>query len=123
MLKPLGSFNFAFSNLSSAAAIGSAGTGASFTAPSPSGRPCCHDGGGAPGCAAAGAGWLAGDGLTTGCCAKSGPAATTRPAASAASSNTVREHDRIVFIAHSSPAGVVGDAARSVEPDVRASEY
>src|SRR5438067_2077314 len=63
-----------------AVAIGSAGTGASLTAPSPSGRPCCHDGGGVPPCAvvpglgAPGAGaWAAGacaagaGGLTIGC--------------------------------------------------------
>src|SRR5438128_1752178 len=117
MLKPLGSFSLAFGSLSSAVAIGSAGTGASFTAASPSGRPCCHDGGGvgacaaepgpAPGCAACGiGGWLGGDGFTAGCCAASGPAMATSPVARAAS-NTVR-----VFIANSSPDGVVDDALR-----------
>src|SRR5712691_12680414 len=128
MLKPLGSFSLAFGSLSSAVAIGSAGTGASFTAASFSGRPSCHEGGGvgacaagppgacepgpAPGCAACGTGgWLGGDGFTAGCCAASGPAMATRPVASAAS-NTVREHDSIVFIAHSSPGGVIGDALR-----------
>src|SRR5712692_9054645 len=94
MLKPLGRFSFAFGSLSSAVAIGSAGTGASFAAPSPSGRPCAHGGGAAgacaepgpaPGCAAGGiGGWAGGDGFTAGCCAATGPAVSSQ-AASAAS--------------------------------------
>src|SRR5256714_13793135 len=79
MLNPLGSDSLLAGSLSMAVAIGNAGTGASFTAPSPSGRPCCQEGGGvgacavvpglgAPGAGAAAGAWAAGaGGLVIGC--------------------------------------------------------
>src|SRR6187551_2392609 len=75
MLKPFGSFSFAVGNLLGESAIGGAGTGASLTAASASGRPCCHDGGGVGACAAGpGAGAPPGAGAapggTAGACAE-----------------------------------------------------
>src|ERR1700728_3697339 len=65
MLKPGGTFSFAVGNLSTAAAIGGAATGASFAAASLAGRPIMGEPGGSAGAAvcAGAAGGLAG------CCA------------------------------------------------------
>src|ERR1700722_19565110 len=73
MLKPGGTLSFAVGNLSTAAAIGGAATGASFAAASLAGRPITGEPGrntraarcadaGAAGCAVAAGGWV-------GCCA------------------------------------------------------
>jgi hypothetical protein len=98
-------------------AIGSAGTGASIAAPSPSGRPCCQEGGGC-GCAdcAAGLGGLArgcepgpapgwaeggtagctgGEGFTAGCCAASGDGMAVRTTKLAASHGTRERNDAV----------------------------
>src|SRR5438270_3120080 len=101
MLKPSGNFSFAVGSLSTAVAIGSAGTGANFDSTAVFGAPCIHDGGAAGACAeGAGAGlvsgcdpgpapgwadggtggWAGGDGLTAGCCAQPGAAAAIIPA-------------------------------------------
>src|SRR5712692_225480 len=81
--------------------IGSGLTGAILATSGVSGRPCAQDGGGAPGACAASPGTGAGDELTAGalvcCCAPTGPTTAANPLARAAS-NTVREHDRSVFM-------------------------
>src|ERR1700722_10256557 len=72
MLKPGGSLNFAVGNLSTAAAIGGATTGASFAAASPSGRPIRAEPGGSAGLAAGSGAAAAGGeaaGGVAGCCA------------------------------------------------------
>src|SRR6266852_8482614 len=98
MWKFAGSFSLATGSLSAAVGIGGGETGAMLAAAGLSGRPCAHDGGGAPGCGAASPGTAAGLGLTAGCCAATGGAAAANPAANAAI-NTFREHDSIVFMA------------------------
>src|SRR5438067_13560561 len=71
-LKIFGSFSLATGSLSAGVAIGGGATGASFTAASLSGRPCCQDGGGvgaAPWAVVAGGvdGAAAGGALVRGC--------------------------------------------------------
>src|SRR5438874_4664008 len=118
MLKLSGNFSFAVGSLSTAVAIGSAGTGANFDSAAVLGAPCIHEGGAAGACAeAAGAGlvggcdpgpapgwaeggtggWAAGDGLTGGCCAQASAVAATIPAATAPN-NRLREPDRMEFM-------------------------
>jgi len=119
MLKPSGNFSLAVGSLSTAVAIGSAGTGANFASAALLGAPCIQEGGAAGACAeGAGAGlvngcdpgpapgwaedgtggWVGDDGLTAGCCAQAGAAAATIPAATAAN-NRLRERDRTEFMA------------------------
>src|ERR1700738_4322902 len=109
MLKPSGNFSFAVGSLSTAVAIGSAGTGANFASAAVLGAPCIQEGGAAGACAEggggrAGVGWAEGgtgggvgdDGLTAGCCGQAGAAAATIPAATAPN-NRLRECDRMEF--------------------------
>src|SRR5437016_8764419 len=119
MLKPSGNFSLAVGSLSTAVAIGSAGTGANFASAAVLGAPCIQEGGVAGACAEeAGAGlvngcdpgpapgwaedgtggWVGDDGLTAGCCAQAGAAAATIPAATAAD-HTPREHERTAVMA------------------------
>src|SRR6267143_487348 len=116
MVKPSGNFSVAVGSLSTAVAIGSAGTGANFASAALLGAPCIQEGGAAGACAeGAGAGlvigcdpgpapgWAEGGtvgwlgGLTAGCCAQAGAAAAI-PAATAPN-NKLRERDRMEFIA------------------------
>src|SRR6266853_3714885 len=118
MLKPSGNFSVAVGSLSTAVAIGSAGTGANFASAAVLGAPCIQPGGAAGACAeGAGAGlvngcdpgpapgwaeggaggWLGDDGLTACCCAQAGAAAAI-PAATAPN-NRLRERDRMEFMA------------------------
>src|ERR1700722_9140981 len=116
MLKPSGNFSFAVGSLSTAVAIGSAGTGANFASAAVLGAPCIQEGGAAGACAeeagaglvngcdpgpapgwAEGGGWVGDDGFTAGCCAQAGAAATTVPPATAANSS-LRERDRMEFM-------------------------
>src|SRR3954453_7922072 len=119
MLKPSGNFSFAVGSLSTAVAIGNAGTGANFDSAAVLGAPCIHDGGAAGACAeGAGAGpisgrdpgpapgwaeggtdgWVGGDGFTAGCCAQACAAVKTIPAATA-TSNKLRGRDRTGLMA------------------------
>src|ERR1700730_14870844 len=119
MLKPSGNFSLAVGSLSTAVAIGSAGTGANFASAAALGAPCIQEGGAVGACAeGAGAGmvnggdpgpapgwaeggtdgWVGDDGLTAGRCAQAGAAAATIPAATAPN-NRLRERDRMEFTA------------------------
>src|SRR4051812_10701466 len=62
MLKPSGNFSLAVGSLSTAVAIGSAGTGANFASAAVLGAPCIQEGGVAGACAEG-----AGAGLVNGC--------------------------------------------------------
>src|SRR5258706_4605224 len=62
MLKPSGNFSLAVGSLSTAVAIGSAGTGANFASAALLGAPCIQEGGAAGACAEG-----AGAGLVNGC--------------------------------------------------------
>src|ERR1700719_459146 len=98
MLKPSGNFSLAVGSLSTAVAIGSAGTGANFASAAVLGAPCIHPGP-ALGWAEGGTGgWVGDDGLTAGCCGQAGAAAATIPAATAPN-NRLRERNRKEFMA------------------------
>src|SRR2546423_15512906 len=62
MLKPSGNFSLAVGSLSTAVAIGSAGTGANFDSAAVLGAPCIQEGGAAGACADG-----AGAGVVNGC--------------------------------------------------------
>ena len=140
MLKPSGNFSFAVGSLSTAVAIGSAGTGANFATAAVLGAPCIQEGGAAGACAEeAGAGlvngcdagpapgwaeggtggWIGDDGLTAGCCGQAGAAAATIPAATAPNSR-LRERDRTEFMAI--PPGSFSIIPASVRADAHLSE-